>query len=149
MLDKALIGRRSEPVVNEVEKGAVRRFAGALGISDEVHFDERAAEAAGHRGLLAPLTFPITFRSSIDLREALALGQRGLLHADQQFEYFRNICAGDRIQVVAVIADVSERAGATGPMDVVVVEDEGRDEQGHLVYRGRKTLIVRPAPWEA
>jgi hypothetical protein len=34
-------------------------------------------------------------------------------------------------------------------MDVVVVEDEGRDDQGNLVYRGRKTLIVRPAPREA
>lgn len=149
MLDKALIGRRSEPVVNEVEKGAVRRFATALGMTDEVHFDDRAAEAAGLRGLLAPLTFPTTFRSSIDLREALGLGDRGLLHADQSFDFFRPICAGDRIQVVAVIADVSERAGATGPMDVVVVEDEGRDDEGNLVYRGRKTLIVRPAPREA
>lgn len=149
MLDKALIGRRSEPVVNEVEKGAVRRFAQALGLQDEVHYDERAAEAAGLRGLLAPLTFPVTFKSSIDLREALSLGQRGLLHADQSFEYFRPICAGDRIEVVAVIADVTERSGATGPMDVVVVEDEGRDEEGNLVYRARKTLIVRPAPREA
>lgn len=149
MLDKGLIGRRSDPVVNEVERGAVRRFAQALGITDELHYDERAAEAAGLRGLLAPLTFPSTFRSSIDLHEALALGQRGLLHADQSFEYFRQICAGDSIQVVAVIAEISERAGATGPMDVVVVEDEGRDDQGNLVYRGRKTLIVRPAPREA
>lgn len=149
MLDRALIGRRSDPVVNEVERGAVRRFAEALGLTDEVHFDEKAAQAAGYRGLLAPMTFPITFRSSIELRDALALGQRGLLHADQSFEYFRPICAGDSIQVIAVIADVSERSGATGPMDVVVVEDEGRDDGGNLVYRSRKTLIVRPAPREA
>lgn len=149
MLDRGLIGRRSDPVVNEVERGAVRRFAEALGLSDDVHYDEKAAEAAGFRGLLAPLTFPVTFRSSIELREALNLGQKSLLHADQSFEYFRPICSGDRIQVVALITDVSERAGATGPMDVVVIEDEGRDEQGHLVYRARKTLIVRPAPREA
>lgn len=149
MLDRGLIGRRSDPVVNEVERGAVRRFAEALGLSEDVHYDERAAEAAGYRGLLAPLTFPATFRSSIDLRDVLNLGQKGLLHADQSFEYFRPICSGDRIQVVAAVADVSERAGATGPMDVVVIEDEGRDEQGHLVYRARKTLIVRPAPREA
>jgi acyl dehydratase len=149
MLDRAPVGRRSEPVVNEVEKGAVRRFATALGLADPVHHDERAAAAAGHRGLLAPLTFPVTFHSAIDLPDALALDGRGLLHAEQSFEYFRAICAGDRISVVAVIADVAERAGTAGPMDVVVVEDEGRDEQGHLVYRGRRTLIVRPAPREA
>ena len=149
MLDKGLIGRRSDPEVNEVEKGAVRRFASALGMTDEVHFDERAAEAAGLRGLLAPLTFPTTFRSSFDLREALGLGQRGLLHADQSFDFFRPSCAGDRNPCGAVIADGAARAGATGPRDVVVVEDEGRDQEGNLVYRGRKTLIVRPAPREA
>jgi acyl dehydratase len=149
MLDKGLIGRRSDPMVNEVERGAVRRFAEALGLGDEAHFDEEAAQALGFRGLLAPLTFPTTFESAIDLREALALGQRGLLHADQSFEYFRPICAGDRIEVVSVIADVSERMGVTGPMDLVVVEDEGRDEQGQLVFRSRKTLLVRPAPREA
>ena len=148
MLDKALIGRRSEPVVNEVERGAVRRFAEALGLADPVHFDERAAIAAGLRGLLAPPTFPTTFRSAIDLREALHLGGRGLLHAEQSFEFFRPICAGDRIQVVGTIVDVGERTGVAGAMDTVVVEAEGRDEGGNLVYRGRKTLIIRPAPRE-
>ena len=149
MLDRSPVGRRSEPLENEVERGAVRRFAAALGLTDAVHHDERAAAAAGHPGLLAPLTFPITFRSSIDLAGALALDGRSLLHAEQSFEYFRAICAGDRIFVVAVIAEVAERPGTAGPMDVVVVEDEGRDQQGRLVYRGRRTLIVRPPPREA
>ena len=39
--------------------------------------------------------------------------------------------------------------GAGGPVDVVVVEDEGRDTNGSLVYRGRRTMIVRPPPREA
>lgn len=148
MLDKALIGRRSEPILNEVERGAVRRFAEALGLTDPLHLDERVAVASGLRGLLAPPSFPITFRSAIDFRESLRLGNRGLLHAEQSFEFFRPICAGDRIQVVGTIVDVGERTGVAGAMDTVVVEDEGRDEGGNLVYRGRKTLIVRPAPRE-
>jgi len=138
------MGRRSDPFVNEVDRSSVRRFATALGLADPVHHDEKAAAAAGHRGLLAPPTFPITFRSAIDLPAALALEGRDLLHAEQGFELFREVCAGDRIWVVAVIADVAERAGTAGPMDVVVLEDEGRDEHGNLVYRGRRTLIVRP-----
>jgi acyl dehydratase len=149
MLDRSAVGRRTEPHLNEVEKGAVRRFATALGLTDPVHHEERAAQTAGLRGLLAPHTFPVTLRSAIDLPSALALGGRNLLAADQSLEIFRPICAGDRISVVAVIAEVAERAGTAGPMDVVVVEDEGRDDQGNLVYRGRRTLIVRPPPREA
>ena len=30
MLDKSLIGRESEPVLHEVEKGSIRRFVDAL-----------------------------------------------------------------------------------------------------------------------
>ena len=36
-----------------------------------------------------------------------------------------------------------ERSGPTGKMDVAVIEDEGRDEEGRLVYRLRRTLVVR------
>ena len=41
------------------------------------------------------------------------------------------------------VADVQERAGASGPMDVIVIEDEGRDDKGELVFRTRATLILR------
>lgn len=135
-------------MVNEVEKGAVRRFAEVLGLGNPIHFDDNQAVAAGYRGIVAPLTFPATFRTSIDLREALGLGERGLIPAEQSLELFRPICVGDRIHVVALVADVTERMGATGPADMVVVEDEGRDDHGTLVYRGRRSWIVRPAPQE-
>ncbi len=149
MLDRELIGRRSEPLWNEVEAGSIRRFAVALGIGDLIHHDERQAKDAGFRDLVAPSTFPITFRSSIDLEVALGLSSRGLVHADQSFDLYLPICAGDRIQVVAVIVEVAERPSAGGIVDVVVVEDEGRDADGTLVYRGRRTMIVRPPAREA
>jgi ABC-type glycerol-3-phosphate transport system substrate-binding protein len=44
-----------------------------------------------------------------------------------------------------MLTDVQERAGASGPMDVIVVEDEGRDDAGGLVFRTRATLILRRA----
>jgi len=31
-------------------------------------------------------------------------------------------------------------------MEVAVIEDEGRDERDELVYRARKTIVVRPPP---
>ena len=143
MIDKSLIGRESEVVLHEVEKGEIRRFAEALGDANPLYSDELAAKAAGLPGLLAPPTFPIALASNERFRHSLDLGTRSMLHGEQQFEYARPIFAGDRIAVTSRVADVQERAGASGPMDILVVEDEGRTEKGELVFRARGTWILR------
>jgi acyl dehydratase len=143
MLDRSLIGRESEPVVHEVERNAVRRFADALGDPNPLYQDEAAARAAGYPGLLAPPTFPLALASNERFRHSLDLGTRSVLHGEQQIEYGRPLVAGDRITVVSRVADVHEKPGASGPMDVLVVEDEGRDDRGELVFRARATLILR------
>ena len=40
MLDKNAIGRASPPFLNEVEKGAIRRFAESLGDYNPIYYDE-------------------------------------------------------------------------------------------------------------
>jgi acyl dehydratase len=145
MLDRTLIGRESEPVLHEVERGTIRRFAEALGDPNPLYQDEEAARAAGYAGLLAPPTYPVVLAQNDRFRHSLDLGTRSVLHGEQQFEYARPIVAGDRIVVRTRVADVAERPGASGPMDVLVLEDEGRDEKGELVFRTRATLILRRA----
>jgi acyl dehydratase len=145
MLDRSLIGRESEPVVHEVEKGAIRRFAEALGDPNPIYTDEVAARAAGYPALVAPPTFPVVLTSNERFRHSLDLGTRSILHGDQQFEYARPVLAGDRITVRSRVADVQERAGASGAMDVIVIEDEGRDEKGEVVFKTRAMLILRRA----
>ena len=145
MLDRSLIGRESEPVLHEVEKNAIRRFAEALGDPNPIYVDEVAARAAGYPSLVAPPTFPVALTSNERFRHSLDLGTRSILHGEQQFEYVRPVVAGDRITVRSKVADVQERAGASGPMDVIVLEDEGRDDKGELVFRTRAMLILRRA----
>jgi acyl dehydratase len=143
MLDKNAIGRSSPPTLNEVEKGAIRRFAEALGDYNPIYYDEEYARASGYPTVVAPPTFPASFHSAADLRELLGVGIKSLLHAEQGFEYERPILAGDRIYVSTKVADVLEKPGPAGRMDVAVIEDEGRDEEGNLVFRARRTLVVR------
>ena len=145
MLDKNAIGRASPPTLNEVEKGAIRRFAEALGDYNPIYYDEEYARASGYPTVVAPPSFPASFSSAADLRELLGVGIKSLLHAEQSFEYERPIFAGDRIYVATRVADVLERTGPAGKMDVAIIEDEGRDEEGNLVFRARRTLIVRAA----
>lgn len=143
MLDKSLIGRESEPLLQEVEKGAIRRLAEALGDPNPLYAEEEAARGAGHAGLLAPPTFPAVLAVNDRFRHSLDLGTRSLLHSEQQFEYGRPIVAGDRIIVRSRVADVQEKSGPSGPMDVIVVEAEGRSPEGDLFFRSRETLVLR------
>ena len=78
-----------------------------------------------------------------DLRELLGVPLRSLLNAEASFEYERPIVAGDRLLVTSRVAEVQERPSSTGKMEIAVLEDEGRDEEGRLVYRLRRTLVVR------
>ena len=145
MLDKNAVGRSSPPTLNEVERGAIRRFAESLGDFNPIYYDEEYARACGYPTIVAPPSFPASFHSSADLRELLGVGIKSLLHAEQGFQYERPILAGDRIYVSTRVADVQERTGPAGKMDVAVIEDEGRDEEGNLVFKARRTLVVRAA----
>jgi acyl dehydratase len=143
MLDRSLIGRESEPVVHDVERTAIRRFADALGDPNPLYQDEAVAKSAGYPALVAPPTFAVALTSNERFRHSLDLGTRSILHSEQQLEYARALVAGDRITVVSRVADVLERPSASGPMDVIVLEDEARDDKGELVFRARATLILR------
>lgn len=143
MLDKNAVGRTTPPTLNEVEKGAIRRFAEALGDYNPIYYDEDYARASGFTSVVAPPTFPCSFHTGADLRELLGVPLRTLLNAEASFEYERPIVAGDRLLVTSRVAEVQERPSSTGKMEVAVLEDEGRDEEGRLVYRMRRTLVVR------
>jgi acyl dehydratase len=143
MLDRSLIGRESEPVLQEVEKGAIRRLADALGDPNPLYQDEAAARASGFPNLIAPPTFPAVLAMNEKFRHSLDLGTRSILQSEQVIEYGRQVVAGDRVTVKSRVADVGERPGASGPMDVLVLEEEGRDDQGELLFRCRETLILR------
>ncbi|HTP25552.1 MAG TPA: MaoC family dehydratase N-terminal domain-containing protein [Anaeromyxobacteraceae bacterium] len=143
MLDKSLIGRESEPVVHEIEKGAIRRFVEALGDPNPIYVDEEAARLAGYPALVAPPTFPAVLTLHERFRHSLDLGTRSLLHGEQLFEYGRPILAGDRVTVRTRVADVQEKAGVSGPMDILVLEDEGSDAQGAFLFRAREVFVLR------
>ena len=95
---------------------------------------------------MAPPTFPASFHSAADLRELLGVGIKSLLHAEQAFEYERPIFAGrPHLRRPRGWRTCSSAPGPAGKMDVAVIEDEGRDEEGNLVFRARRTLVVRAA----
>ena len=126
-----MIGASSDPVVFEVEKGAIVKLAQAIGDPHPEYRD----------GVAAPPTFPTSFRMAIP---GLAdVDPARFLHGEQEYEYARPIRAGDRITCVARIANVTEKDTRVGRATFVVAEIDGRDEAGEPVFTGRATLLVR------
>jgi len=136
------VGRQSEPIVLEVERGHIRRFAEAVGDTNPIYVDEAAARAAGHPRIPAPPTFATALRPN-DPREGVDIDFRKLLHGEQEFAYERPLYVGDRITVVGRIAQAYVKEGKAGAMDFLVVETRATDEAGQLVYTARSTAVIR------
>jgi len=143
MLDRNAVGRTTPPTLNEVEKGAIRRFAESLGDYNPSYFDAEYAKASGFPGIVVPPSFPLSFTSSVDLRELLGVPSKHLLLAEWSADYERPVIAGDRLLMTTRVVEVGDRPSPAGRVEVAVVEDEGRDERGQLVLRIRRTYVVR------
>jgi acyl dehydratase len=143
MLDRSAVGRTTPPTLNEIERGAIRRFAEALGDYNPIYFDAEYARASGYTNIAAPPSFPVSFATGSDLRELLGVPNRNLLLGEVSFEYERPIVAGDRLLVTSRVAEIADRSGAAGRVEIAVIEDEGRDEEGQRVFRCRRSYVVR------
>ena len=61
MLYETFVGRSSEPVLNAVQRDAVRLFADAIADPSPLYRDEGAAKRSRYERIPAPPTFPRTF----------------------------------------------------------------------------------------
>lgn len=143
MLERNAVGRTTPPTLHEVEKGAIRRFAEALGDLNPLYFDHEYARASGFSTITVPPAFPCSFTAGLELKDLLGVPTRNLLLAEQTIEYERPIVAGDALLVTTRVTEVTERPSPAGKVEVAVVEDEGRDQEGKVVYRSRRTFVVR------
>src|ERR671928_1842136 len=119
--DRSALGVEAAPVTYDVEKGAIRKFVEAIGDPDPIYRDEKAAQAAGLKTIVAPPTFLCTFRAQELPDLKIAFG-RVRLNGGNAYEYYQPVYAGDTITVTAQYADVVERTGRTGKMVFVFTE---------------------------
>jgi acyl dehydratase len=137
---KKLVGLTSEPFTVEVERGAIRRFAEAIGDPNPVFHDERAARKTRFGTMVAPPTFCRSF-GTLPIVRKLQLNTRRVLDGGSEWEYFEPIRPGDRITVVSCLADIRETKGRLGPMVLVVVETTYTNQFGDLCVTQRNTSI--------
>ena len=146
MADKGKLGTRYE-FDWVVERGKIAEFIEAVGNHDPVSTDPEAARRSGFRDIVAPPTFtavPIMwsgalFRAFNDLGIPLSY----IMHAEQSYEFFREIYPGDVLHGIMEIKSVTERKGKLGHMEFVLLETKFTNQYKELVVSEKMLIVER------
>lgn len=137
---KDLIGKQSGKVKNIVERGAVKKFAEAIGDLNPIYVDEKIGLKSRYHNNIAPPTFPMVFDyGTID---GLNLPDKGLIHGEQTFHYERPLMVGEVIHCYTVVKTYFEKEGALGKMGFLIIENYGEDTTGKTVFSSTSTIII-------
>lgn len=140
---KESIGKRSEKVKNTIERGAVRKFAEAIGDPAPIFLDEKAGAASKYGENIAPPTFPVTFEAGTI--EGLNLPSKGLIHGEQIYHYTRPLLVGEDVFCWTEVKDYYEKSGNFGEMGFLVVTKYGEDAKGDLLFTEERIVIINEA----
>jgi acyl dehydratase len=143
-INRDYVGRTfpaSEPY--EVSRVKIADFAAAIGDPNPVYRDTAAAQAAGHRDVIAPPTFAIVV-SMASSGSALADPELGLnyamvVHGEQRFEYSRPIVAGDVLTAQPTITDIRD----VGRNVMLTTSTQIRTVSGEHVCTALGTIVER------
>lgn len=139
---RKLIGTEGQPVVIEIEKGMIRKFAEAIEDPNPLWQDEEYARKSRYGGLVAPpeILCSVMFSGGAS-RPEIPLPYKRILDGGGEWEFFLPLKPGDVITSVTKFADVYMREGKAGKMIFQVFETIHRNQRGEIVAKSRGTLI--------
>jgi acyl dehydratase len=137
------IGKTYAPTTYAVGREKIKEYARAVGETNPLHLDEKAARDAGYADVVAPPMFAVVYSSpsvapslfdpEVEMNFAM------MVHGGQKFEWGPLVLAGDEITTTASVKDISERDGR----GYYVFESVSVNQRGEQVCRGTWTNIVR------
>jgi acyl dehydratase len=146
-INTSLKGKEFPPYTVTVERGRIKDFARAIGDLNPFYLDDRVGAASEFGEVIAPPTFPITFRdenfdTNTFLKE-LGTDVSRILHGEQEFELHRPIRAGETLLCRPRVSDIYEKTGKSGAMAFVVRETAVTDTANELVATLRGVTVIR------
>jgi acyl dehydratase len=144
LADKGKLGTRYE--FNwVVERGKIAEFIEAVGDHDPVCRDPEAARRSSFRDVVAPPTFttvPVMWSGALfQAFDDLGIPLSRIMHAEQSYEFFREIYPGDVLRGIMEIKSITEREGRSGLMQFVLLETTFTNQHQEEVVR-EEILIV-------
>jgi acyl dehydratase len=134
------IGKVTESRTHEVERGAIRRFAEAIGDTNPIFNSDSEARKSRFGGMIAPPTFCRSLGMAIPDVKIDMPTSRGL-DGGSDWEYLVPIRPGDRISVQSKLVDLRESDGRLGPMVFTTVETTYTNQFGEVCVIQRSTGI--------
>ncbi len=140
---RAAVGVESEPGVWPIERGAIEKFANAIGDSSDLYTDEAAARETPAGGVIAPPTF-LRLLAPGAHKAAYAMPYVEVLDGGSEYEYHVPIRVGDTITSTVTLVEIFEKPGRLGLMLFRVHEFRYVNQYGQLVATQRSTSINYP-----
>ena len=150
-----LMGKTGETVIMEVEKGAIKKFADAVGDRNPLYWDEEYARNSRYGSIVAPpgfLGWPLKWESAMpffsELRQGLidtvaGAGYSRILDGGIEFDFFQPVRSGDILASVPQVASIQERETKSGKMILSITEITYTNQNGTMVAKARQTIIHR------
>lgn len=147
-IDRSLIGSWSTPFRVDVEAGAIRKFADAIGDPNPLYRDAAYARQYGYAGAVAPPTFPTCFRPPQEPPWFAPLDRRRVVAGHTAFTYFHPIVAGMRLECRVLFAGVDEKQGRRGAMELLRQALHGHEVRpdgtlGECIFISERTTVYR------
>ena len=137
------VGKVYEPVVYAVGREKIIEYAMAVGETNPIHLDVRAARAAGYADVVAPPMFVVVYGGRAIgpamFDPDVGINLMMLVHGGQEFVWGPLVVAGDEITTTASVKDISEEGGR----GYYVFDSVSTNQRGEQVCRATWTQIVR------
>lgn len=150
-----LIGKVGDTAILEVEKGAIKKLADAVGDSNPLYWDDEYARASRYGATIAPPGFfgwPVKWKGNMPLllplrREVVDTianaGYSRILDAGIEYDFFHPVYAGDILAAVPKVISITERETKGGKMLFSVIEITYLNRNADVVAKARQTLAHR------
>jgi len=147
---KQYIGKVDPPHLREVEKGAIRRYADAVGDDNPLYYDEEYAKNTKYGGIISPPGFFGWAKKTISSSEGLIgligamieAGYAGILDGGMAYDFYLPVRVGDTLVGSPKVADIALKEGKTKMM-ILRFETSYWNQNGDLVAKSYQTLIGR------
>ncbi len=138
-----MVGPIGEPEKVPVEYLSVTRMAMAVEDFDPIHYDAKAAQARGYRGIVAPWPILSLMQYNCSHRLPRFSFGRATVHGEDGFEFHEPIIVGDVITVTAAVTDAQLKHGRSGLLGLVTWERRFTNQLDQLCAISRTTVIRR------
>jgi acyl dehydratase len=150
---RALLGTTTGPVINEVEKGAIKRYAEAVDDPNPLYSDLEYASKTKYQEIICPPGFfgwakkvndeSVEMMSKV-FGTLIEAGLLRILDGGVEYDFYLPVRAGDTLTWYAKFADAKERVGKEGGrMVFITMELTFINQNGDLVAKRRQTFLAR------